>query len=188
MQQTIYPRNYVPNNQQNITIHGHWSTRISMNSTIFVVHLIYAFSGILEKDLWSFTFSVTWCRSVPLNKNKLQYFHCLFAFSPTTFHTVFWSLFSLGEPTAVELGAFNHYFTQNVGYWIFGAYNIATVIVLLNMLIAMMSRSFEKIQVKYCVKLVLRKGTLDVRTQVTCRVHCFRISGATGFGPWNGLH
>nr|XP_022328099.1 short transient receptor potential channel 3-like [Crassostrea virginica]XP_022328100.1 short transient receptor potential channel 3-like [Crassostrea virginica] len=65
---------------------------------------------------------------------------------PTTFHTVFWSLFSLGEPTAVELGAFNHYFTQNVGYWIFGAYNIATVIVLLNMLIAMMSRSFEKIQ------------------------------------------
>ncbi|XP_062570970.1 short transient receptor potential channel 7-like [Saccostrea cucullata] len=65
---------------------------------------------------------------------------------PTTFHTVFWSLFSLGEPTVVELGAFDHYFTQNVGYWIFGAYNIATVIVLLNMLIAMMSRSFEKIQ------------------------------------------
>ncbi|XP_052674210.1 short transient receptor potential channel 7-like [Crassostrea angulata] len=65
---------------------------------------------------------------------------------PTTFHTVFWSLFSMGEATAVELGEFNHYFTQNVGYWIFGAYNIATVIVLLNMLIAMMSRSFEKIQ------------------------------------------
>lgn len=53
----------------------------------------------------------------------------------------------MGEATAVELGEFNHYFTQNVGYWIFGAYNIATVIVLLNMLIAMMSRSFEKIQV-----------------------------------------
>lgn len=81
----------------------------------------------------------------------MNYFHHTYEavsiYSPTTFHTVFWSLFSMGEATAVELGEFNHYFTQNVGYWIFGAYNIATVIVLLNMLIAMMSRSFEKIQV-----------------------------------------
>ncbi|XP_069113153.1 short transient receptor potential channel 7-like isoform X2 [Argopecten irradians] len=63
-----------------------------------------------------------------------------------TFRTVFWSLFGRGETTAVELGEFGHIFTQTVGYWIFGAYNIATVTVLLNMLIAMMSRSFEIIQ------------------------------------------
>ncbi|OWF36590.1 Short transient receptor potential channel 7 [Mizuhopecten yessoensis] len=63
-----------------------------------------------------------------------------------TFRTVFWSLFGRGETTAVELGEYGHIFTQTVGYWIFGAYNIATVTVLLNMLIAMMSRSFEIIQ------------------------------------------
>lgn len=52
-----------------------------------------------------------------------------------------------GETTVVELGEYNNYFTQNVGYWIFGVYNVAIVIVLLNMLIAMMSRSFEIIEV-----------------------------------------
>ncbi|XP_029640463.1 short transient receptor potential channel 3 [Octopus sinensis] len=63
-----------------------------------------------------------------------------------TFRTVFWSLFGKGEASVVELDGFSHYFTRNVGYWIFGAYNISTVIVLLNMLIAMMTRSFECIQ------------------------------------------
>ena len=48
----------------------------------------------------------------------------------------------------VEVKEFGHTFTETVGYWIFGFYNIATVIVLLNMLIAMMSRSFEIIQVR----------------------------------------
>ena len=47
----------------------------------------------------------------------------------------------------VELGDYHNYFIQNVGYWIFGAYSFAIVIVLLNILIAMMSRSFDKIQV-----------------------------------------
>ena len=47
----------------------------------------------------------------------------------------------------MELEPFGHFFTETVGYWIFGVYNITTVIVLLNMLIAMMSRSFEIIQV-----------------------------------------
>jgi hypothetical protein len=60
---------------------------------------------------------------------------------------VFWSLFGRGDATIVELDEFNHIFTQYVGYWIFGAYNWCSVIVLLNMLIAMMSRSFEIIQV-----------------------------------------
>jgi hypothetical protein len=72
----------------------------------------------------------------------------LFIFRPhITFRTVFWSLFGRGEPTAVEVEPFGHKTTETVGYWIFGAYNFCTVIVLLNMLIAMMSRSFELIQV-----------------------------------------
>ncbi|WAR13619.1 TRPC6-like protein, partial [Mya arenaria] len=66
-----------------------------------------------------------------------------------TFRTVFWSLFGRGEPTAVQVEPFGHKFTETIGYWIFGVYNFCTVIVLLNMLIAMMSRSFELIQTFY---------------------------------------
>ena len=54
----------------------------------------------------------------------------------------------MGESNAVALGdSYNSGFTERVGYIVYGAYNIAAVIVLLNMLIAMMSRSFDLIQV-----------------------------------------
>ncbi|KAK3787112.1 hypothetical protein RRG08_030275 [Elysia crispata] len=62
-----------------------------------------------------------------------------------TFRTVFWSLFGRGEPDAVKLGGYNNTFTQDIGYVIYGTYNIAMVTVLLNMLIAMMTRSFTLI-------------------------------------------
>ena len=67
-----------------------------------------------------------------------------------TFRTVFWALFGMGAPEDVELGqAYSKEFTERVGYIVFGAYNITASIVLLNMLIAMMSRSFDVIQVMY---------------------------------------
>ncbi len=54
----------------------------------------------------------------------------------------------MGEPDAVELGkAYSKAFTERLGYLVNGAYNFTTVIVLLNMLIAMMSRSYDQIQV-----------------------------------------
>nr|KAG5713048.1 hypothetical protein BaRGS_021842 [Batillaria attramentaria] len=77
-----------------------------------------------------------------ITTNAEQYF----GIPDVTFRTVFWSMLGRGEPSVVELGEYQNYFTQNVGYWIFGVYNVAIVIVLLNMLIAMMSRSFEIIQ------------------------------------------
>jgi transient-receptor-potential calcium channel protein len=64
-----------------------------------------------------------------------------------TFRTVYWALFGMGEPNAVELNvAYSKAFTERLGYLVNGAYNFAAVIVLLNMLIAMMSRSFDTIQ------------------------------------------
>ncbi|XP_055955582.1 short transient receptor potential channel 7-like [Patella vulgata] len=62
-----------------------------------------------------------------------------------TFRTVFWSLFGRGEPDVVRLGEYNNYVTEDIGYIIYGAYNATSVIVLLNILIAMMTRSFQKI-------------------------------------------
>ncbi|CAF0823158.1 unnamed protein product [Rotaria sordida] len=63
-----------------------------------------------------------------------------------TFKTVFWSLFGLSEKDGVKLGEYNNVFTELVGYFIYGTFNIASVIVLLNMLIAMMSKSYETIE------------------------------------------
>ena len=63
-----------------------------------------------------------------------------------TFKTVFWSLFGLSEKEGVKLGNYQNTFTETVGYLIYGAFNIASVIVLLNMLIAMMSKSYETIE------------------------------------------
>lgn len=64
----------------------------------------------------------------------------------STFKTVFWSLFGLAEKEGVQLEAYGNRFTVLVGYFIYGAFNIASVIVLLNMLIAMMSKSYETIE------------------------------------------
>lgn len=70
-----------------------------------------------------------------------------------TFRTVFWSVFGRGDTNMVQLGNYRNSFTEDIGYWIFGIYNAAMVIVLLNMLIAMMSRSFQNITVSsYDVK------------------------------------
>jgi hypothetical protein len=74
----------------------------------------------------------------------------LVCFLPTrmdaTFKTVFWSLFGLAEKEGVQLEDFDKQFTEIIGYLIYGAFNIASVIVLLNMLIAMMSKSYETIE------------------------------------------
>ncbi|CAF3440747.1 unnamed protein product [Rotaria socialis] len=63
-----------------------------------------------------------------------------------TFKTVFWSLFGLSEKDGVSLGNYDNRFTELIGYLIYGTFNIASVIVLLNMLIAMMSKSYETIE------------------------------------------
>ena len=59
---------------------------------------------------------------------------------------MFWSLFGLAEKEGVLVEDFNKQFTEVAGYLIYGAFNIASVIVLLNMLIAMMSKSYETIE------------------------------------------
>ena len=73
-------------------------------------------------------------------------------------------------------------FTERLGYLVYGAYNAAAVIVLLNMLIAMMSRSFDSIQVNHtcpCIQrehlrqtvlFYLPESLLSVRQQIKCSV------------------
>ncbi|CAG5116077.1 unnamed protein product, partial [Candidula unifasciata] len=64
----------------------------------------------------------------------------------STFRTVFWSIYGRGSVDDVTLGGYNNTVTETTGEVIDGMYNIVMVILLLNILIAMMSRSFDKIQ------------------------------------------
>ncbi|KAJ8302754.1 hypothetical protein KUTeg_019150 [Tegillarca granosa] len=70
-----------------------------------------------------------------------QYFKGVF----DTFRTMFWSLFGRGDTDVVELGAYQNNYTRDIAYWIYGVYNIGMVTILINMLIAMMARSYQNI-------------------------------------------
>ncbi|XP_028275925.1 short transient receptor potential channel 6 [Parambassis ranga] len=62
-----------------------------------------------------------------------------------SFKTLFWAIFGLSEVKSVVINI-NHKFIENIGYVLYGVYNIIMVIVLLNMLIAMFNNSFQEIE------------------------------------------
>ncbi|KAM3874762.1 short transient receptor potential channel 6 [Diretmus argenteus] len=62
-----------------------------------------------------------------------------------SFKTLFWAIFGLSEVKSVVIHT-DHKFIENIGYILYGVYNIIMVIVLLNMLIAMFNSSFQEIE------------------------------------------
>lgn len=77
-----------------------------------------------------------------------------------TFKSLFWAIFGFGEPDDADIivtwnttqndtsdtDHSEHYFTEGVGYGLWGLYHLVTVVVLLNMLIAMMAESYLRVQ------------------------------------------
>ena len=64
-----------------------------------------------------------------------------------TFKSLFWALFGLGDVNAVNLAPFNSTLTVVFGYFLYGSYHIISIIILINMLIASMTLTYEKILV-----------------------------------------
>uniref|UniRef100_A0A671WL54 Transient receptor potential cation channel, subfamily C, member 6a n=1 Tax=Sparus aurata TaxID=8175 RepID=A0A671WL54_SPAAU len=62
-----------------------------------------------------------------------------------SFKTLFWAIFGLSEVKSVIINN-GHKFIENIGYVLYGVYNVTMVIVLLNMLIAMINSSFQEIE------------------------------------------
>ncbi|KAA0703875.1 Short transient receptor potential channel 7 [Triplophysa tibetana] len=62
-----------------------------------------------------------------------------------SFKTLFWSIFGLSEVISVVL-KYDHKFIENIGYILYGVYNVTMVVVLLNMLIAMINHSYQEIE------------------------------------------
>lgn len=87
------------------------------------------------------------------NKNIQRFFSniCMCSISPfsveESFKTLFWAIFGLSEVKSVVIN-YKHKFIENIGYVLYGVYNVTMVIVLLNMLIAMINSSFQEIEVK----------------------------------------
>ncbi|XP_034147748.1 short transient receptor potential channel 7 isoform X3 [Esox lucius] len=64
-----------------------------------------------------------------------------------SFKTLFWSIFGLSEVISVVL-KYDHKFIENIGYVLYGVYNVTMVVVLLNMLIAMINSSYQEIEMR----------------------------------------
>jgi hypothetical protein len=65
-----------------------------------------------------------------------------------TFMTLFFALYTIGDSTDTMLKPFKNSLTVNIGYLLFGAFHIANITIMINMLIAMMTKSFEDIIVR----------------------------------------
>ncbi|MEQ2187668.1 hypothetical protein GOODEAATRI_006948, partial [Goodea atripinnis] len=79
-----------------------------------------------------------------------------------TLQSLFWSVFGLLNLYVTNVKA-RHEFTEFVGATMFGTYNVISLVVLLNMLIAMMNNSYQLIAVSYSLKL---SSLVCSRTQV----------------------
>ena len=76
--------------------------------------------------------------------------------------SLFWSMFGLTDLNTFEIDKPEFQITRETGVTLFGMFQVLIVIVAINMLIAMMTRSFESIVVRlavewYSVKLPLHQ-------------------------------
>lgn len=81
---------------------------------------------------------------------------CLLLPPPRLFETLqslFWSIFGLLNLYVTNVKA-RHEFTEFIGATMFGTYNVISLVVLLNMLIAMMNNSYQLIAVSHRTDLV----------------------------------
>lgn len=81
-----------------------------------------------------------------------------------SFKTLFWSIFGLSEVISVVL-KYDHKFIENIGYILYGVYNVTMVVVLLNMLIAMINHSYQEIEVSPCTFTIINSSILLLLTQ-----------------------
>lgn len=59
--------------------------------------------------------------------------------------TLFFALYTIGDSTDTLISPFENNLTVSIGYLLFGFFHIANITIMINMLIAMMTKSFEDI-------------------------------------------
>ena len=125
------------------------------------------------KDLWhspgmtlKFQDYSLYSRSRPLLSHS-EYFltwcvHLLFPVSVfrfnETFHFLFWTMFGVANQGYVDMSEF--VLAEFVGRMLYGIFTLVIVIVLLNMLVAMITNSFQKIEVRDTLKRIAQRAIL----------------------------
>ncbi|KAH9515624.1 Short transient receptor putative channel 6 [Bulinus truncatus] len=109
---------------------------------VFAVIVIIAFMVALNNLYWYYSYR----ESIELDSKKIVDPPAVAAYGNVmlTFRTVFWSIYGRGEDKSVGLGQYNNTMTEKIGETIDALYHIAMIILLINILIAMMTRTFEK--------------------------------------------
>lgn len=99
-----------------------------------------------------------------------NYIHFLFLLSSLfeTLQSLFWSVFGLINLYVTNVKA-RHEFTEFVGATMFGTYNVISLVVLLNMLIAMMNNSYQLIAVSssFCLLFILKIIAISIVQKFT---------------------
>ena len=123
----------------------HWATREAHNNYTWGIMMIFYNSVLYLCNIQTITCFYFWLfhtenclfiYCVPYSSNSVE----------ESFKTLFWSIFGLSEVTSVVL-KYDHKFIENIGYVLYGIYNVTMVVVLLNMLIAMINSSYQEIEV-----------------------------------------
>lgn len=73
--------------------------------------------------------------------------------------TLFWALFGLPDLEILDLKGIEHTFTEFIGIMLYAAYHVIAIVVLLNVLIAMMSNTYTRIEVILTYRMT-QNGTL----------------------------
>ena len=116
--------------------------------TVSVVNIILFLPRLLKIRIYSFTVSQT--------KKGMKHSHCVLCRFNETFRFLFWTMFGMANQEYVDMP--QYVVAEFVGRVLYGIFTLIIVIVLLNMLIAMITNSFQKIEVKrfflchYCNK------------------------------------
>lgn len=127
--------------------------------------------------MFQLNFINTNCSTLMRSPSVDKIFTCCRLFE--TLQSLFWSIFGLISLYVTNVDA-DHQFTEFVGATMFGTYNIISLVVLLNMLIAMMNNSYQHIAVStdptHCrQKVTWKRRFLCWRRFLMCRNFGFRI-------------
>ena len=123
----------------------HWATREAQNNYTWGIMMIFCNSILYLCNIQTITCFYFWL----FHTENCSFIYCVPYSSNSveeSFKTLFWSIFGLSEVTSVVL-KYDHKFIENIGYVLYGIYNVTMVVVLLNMLIAMINSSYQEIEV-----------------------------------------
>ncbi|XP_071446810.1 transient-receptor-potential-like protein [Hetaerina americana] len=119
---------------------------IDIAKFLFIFFLVLtSFACGLNQLYWYYDSTTEYCRQKPNGNVECQSNPDAFMTLDVTFATLFWSLFGISSPRSTELVE-GHTFIELVGQGMFMAYHVLSIVVLINMLIAMMSNSFQVIE------------------------------------------